>query len=444
MPKANLTKAFIEALKPGPKVVDYRDAGGSQSVPGLFVRISPGGHSGKSGRGGSRVFYLDIKMGDKRHTAKLGTTDELPLSKAREIARTTLAQARAAEAGHAQVPALIRKEKPKRIPSIGEWIETTYAPRVLAHKKSGEATRKRIKAAFAGKIWEMSMDSPKLAHAVLEWRQDRLDAGKMPSTINRDCAALKAAISHAVEMEVLDVHPLRRIRPLKEAQESRVRFLSDREEAALFAALDAREERVRAERDSANEWRRERSYAERIDLRTTPYVDFVKPAIILLLNTGMRRGECFALRWLDVDLDNRFLTVKASGTKSGKARRIPLNDTCMEMLTAWGSMTNRDGIVFPSPRGGGIINDFKKTWAGLMETAGIPDFRVHDMRHTFASRLVQLGVPLNTVRELLGHASLTMTMRYAHLAPEHGLEAVLRLDAPKGSIVPFPAGKPGK
>lgn len=430
--RAYITTKLLRTLTSGERPYEVMDDGGRESIAGFRVRVEPSG---------TMTYYLRYRLDGKVQTQRLGRVGDMPLPQARDLARSLKSQAREHALGRAESPKPNRN-KPERVPTIGEWVDGTYSPRVLTHKRSGTSTHKRLQAAFAGKIWEMPMDSPKLLQTILEWRQDRLDAGRKPSTVNRDCAVLRSAISHAVEMEVLDAHPLRRLRPLKETQESRVRFLSDNEEAALFAALDARDERIRAERDSANAWRRERRYAELIDLRTTPYVDFVKPVIILLLNTGMRRGECFSLRWDDIDLQNRFLTVRASGTKSGKARRIPLNDTCMEMLNAWGSMTTRDGIVFPSPRGGGNIWDFKKTWAGLMESAGIPDFRVHDLRHTFASRLVQRGVPLNTVRELLGHSSLTMTMRYAHLAPEHGLEAVLRLDAPKGSIVPFPAGKP--
>ena len=73
------------------------------------------------------------------------------------------------------------------------------------------------------------------------------------------------------------------------------------------------------------------------------------------------------------------------------------------------------------------VGDIKKAWAAILTDAGIADFRFHDLRHHFASRLVQAGVPLNTVRELLGHADLKMTLRYAHLAPQDTASAVERL-----------------
>ena len=423
MPK--LTQRSIDALSSKETRYEVPD---SEAV-GLYLRVE---------RTGSKVFYLRYRLHGKPQVQRLGRVGELPLVRAREMTRSIRAQAIEHEAGRADSPKRDRKPTVE-MPTVGSWIDGPYATRVLTHRKSGQATHKRLQAAFSGKVWAMPLDSPKLAQAVHEWRQDRQVAGRMPSTINRDCTALKAALSHAVEMEVLEVHPLQRVRPMKEDQEQRVRYLRDDEEARLFTALEARAERLRAERDSGNAWRRERGLVERLDLRTVRYVDFVEPAIVLLLNTGMRRGECFGLRWADIDIDTRNLTVRASGTKSGRARHIPLNDTVMEMLDAWRPMSEGD-IVFPSPLGG-VIHDFKNTWARLMRDAGIEGFRVHDLRHTFASRLVQRGQPLYTVSQLLGHASISMTQKYAHLAPENGLAAVQSLNKPKGAIVDFPGSK---
>ena len=84
--------------------------------------------------------------------------------------------------------------------------------------------------------------------------------------------------------------------------------------------------------------------------------------------------------------------------------------------------------MFPSPKGGGMMDNCKSAWEHLLKDAGIEGFRWHDMRHDFASRLVMAGVDLNTVRELLGHADLKMTLQYAHLAPEAKAQAVEALD----------------
>ena len=96
------------------------------------------------------------------------------------------------------------------------------------------------------------------------------------------------------------------------------------------------------------------------------------------------------------------------------------------MLKKWRTQADGDGLVFPA-RDGRRFNHIRRSWAGVLDVAGISDFRWHDMRHHFASRLVMADVSLNVVRELLGHADIAMTLRYAHLSPEHKAEAVAKL-----------------
>ncbi|MBT6893189.1 MAG: tyrosine-type recombinase/integrase [Gammaproteobacteria bacterium] len=91
--------------------------------------------------------------------------------------------------------------------------------------------------------------------------------------------------------------------------------------------------------------------------------------------------------------------------------------------------TSSAKLVFPSPVTELPLNNIKKSWSTLMKLSGLENFRFHDLRHHFASRLVMAEVDLNTVRELLGHSSLEMTLRYAHLAPEHKAAAVALLNS---------------
>ena len=151
-----------------------------------------------------------------------------------------------------------------------------------------------------------------------------------------------------------------------------------------------------------------------------------RPILITALHTGMRRGEILNLKWPDVDFKNRIITVQDS--KSGKKRMLPIDDTLYEAL---GVLPTRfqQGYVFPSPvKEGQPRFDFTRPFRNAVEKAGIHNFRFHDLRHTFASHLVMSGVDLMTVKELLGHASVTMTMRYSHLAPDHRMRAIKTLD----------------
>jgi integrase len=121
--------------------------------------------------------------------------------------------------------------------------------------------------------------------------------------------------------------------------------------------------------------------------------------------------------------------VRGDGAKSGQTRQIPLNDHARDVLKAWRSAdAKRDDRVFTG-RDGERLTDIKTAWARITKEAKVQAFRFHDLRHTFASKLVQVGIDLNTVRELLGHADIKMTLRYSHLAPEQRRAAVAKLVA---------------
>jgi integrase len=183
---------------------------------------------------------------------------------------------------------------------------------------------------------------------------------------------------------------------------------------------------MKREREQANKWRLERRYELYPDLSQLHYADYLEPMVLLAMNTGMRRGELFDLLWCDVNFDARILTVNGSVAKSGKTRHIPLNKEAWETLHKWHQHHSDNKLVFPG-KNGERFNHIKKSWGGVIGDAGISSFRFHDLRHHFASKLVMAGVDLNTVRELLGHADIEMTLRYSHLAPEHKAKAVAKL-----------------
>jgi integrase len=202
-----------------------------------------------------------------------------------------------------------------------------------------------------------------------------------------------------------------------------VRFLSNEEEAALRAALNQREKIGCQKRDSANQWRAVRRYTLMPDLKNAYFFDHLKPMVLFSINTGLRRGEILHLTWEQVNFNERLLTLHGYNTKSGKTRHLPLNSEAFDVLSCWKKQSETTKLVFPS-KTGGVINDLRKSWKRILVEAGIENFRWHDLRHHFASRLVMNGIDLNTVRELLGHADIKMTLRYAHLAPEHKAKAI--------------------
>jgi integrase len=159
-------------------------------------------------------------------------------------------------------------------------------------------------------------------------------------------------------------------------------------------------------------------------------VDYFKPIVIVSLSTGIRRNSVLSLEWRDINFADRIILVRADIAKN-KEYYVSMSDLAFETLSLWHTQSKQTGprdLVFPSPVTGKKMDNCGTAWEGLLKKAEIENFRWHDMRHDFASRLVMRGVDLNTVRELLGHADLKMTLRYAHLAPEHKLQAVKLVD----------------
>jgi integrase len=140
----------------------------------------------------------------------------------------------------------------------------------------------------------------------------------------------------------------------------------------------------------------------------------------------MRKGEILSLKWDNTDLNHGFILLDR--TKNGERREIPINDTVRGILQG---LTRRLDIpyVFYNDTSGKLYQDIKRSFNTAVRRAGIRDFHFHDLRHTFASHLVMAGVDLTTVSRLLGHKTLTMTLRYAHLAPSHMVKAVDILDS---------------
>lgn len=394
---------LVASLRPAEKPYEVRDT----SLKGFLLRVQPSGV----------MTYLVQYARGKRTT--VGRVGVLKPAQAREDAKNILA-------GVVKGDDPMAAKRAARAHDFAGYLEHEYGPWVEAHRKDGKATLARLRSCFSADLDKKKL--PEITPWVVEkWRASRLKGGITPATVNRDTIALKAALSKAVEWNLLEAHPLAKLKQTKVDQSPKVRYLDDDEEASLRTALDAREEKVRVERDRANAWRAERGHEPLSDLRAVPCTDHLKSMVLLAMNTGLRRGELLKLEWENVDLPRALLTMTGITAKSEKTRHIPLNTEALAVLTHWQETTaNYTGLVFPG-KNGEAMGHIKTSWDGLMKAAKIRAFRFHDLRHHFASKLVMAGVDLNTVRELLGHGDIAMTLRYAHLAPEHKAAAVARL-----------------
>ena len=162
--------------------------------------------------------------------------------------------------------------------------------------------------------------------------------------------------------------------------------------------------------------------AERLISHCEPYL---KPIVITALNTGMRKSEILHLTWDRVDMLNRVILLDT--TKNGERRELPINQTLYNALSSITRHIKCDH-VFYNPETLKPFYDLKKSFAAALRKSKILNFRFHDLRHTFASWLVMGGVDLTTVKELLGHKDVKMTLRYSHLAASHISNAVKVLE----------------
>jgi integrase len=228
--------------------------------------------------------------------------------------------------------------------------------------------------------------------------QQRLREGVQPATINREIGLLSTALNWArTELEWEIPNPAQG-RRLKEP-EGRLRWISRQEADTLLGAA-----------------------------KSTPHLlDFIQ----LGLHTGMRKGEMLELAWDRVDLAQGLIYLGSEHQKNGRHGSVPLNAVALDALQS----RQRFGAKYcpGSPwvfcrRNGDRIENIKKSFATACRKAGLEDFHPHDLRHTCAAWLVQAGVSIREVAELLRHSNIQVTMRYAHLAPDNVRSAVKKLE----------------
>lgn len=399
--KAKITQKLINSLKPEEK--HYRVFDTDQ--PGFFIRVQPTGHM---------AYMVSWARNRERSLGRVGT---LTLAQARTEAARYLADAHE----HGEPLAVTRDRRGSTTPSLRQFIDDTYMPWFRAHHRGDEKTLYNLDNNF-DTIMPQRLDA--ITGRDLELlRTGWLNAGNKPSTANRKMGSISGVFSRAVDWEYLPSSPLDKIKPLKVDTKGQVRYLLKDEAKNLRNALEVREHRACLERDSANQWRTERNKVLFPDLKEMAFIDHLKPMVLVSLNTGVRRGELFSLTWPMVNFQTKTITVGGDTAKTSETRHIPMNAETFNTLKAWKDQSGESAFVFPGLEGG-RMEDVKSAWLKLLKEACITGFRWHDMRHDFASRLVMVGVPLNTVRDLLGHTDIKMTLRYAHLAPDIKAAAV--------------------
>jgi integrase len=159
----------------------------------------------------------------------------------------------------------------------------------------------------------------------------------------------------------------------------------------------------------------------------------LRPILMVALNTGMRRGEILNLNWGQISLQAR--EIRIENTKSGRQRVVDINSLLFKQITELKAKAANCQYVFLNPKTGKPFTKLQKSFQGACRRARIKDLRFHDLRHTFASRLIERGVDIIRVKELLGHSTVKITERYTHSNREERKKAV-ELLCPKAEKTP--------
>lgn len=411
------TQQYIKNLPPDGKF--YADEGGKQCIPGLQV------YSGAK----AKTFYIYLGRGKTKE--KLGRFPAYTIEKARAEAKIKLGE----DADGHDFQAERKQKKTLKENTLRAYLDGPFKTHAEANIASHRCMLANIR-----KVFHFILDKPMTDIRELDmarWRKER--AGVSLETQRRELTYLKAVLNHAVREKAIPGHQLAHYRArgtlLEKDSKAKVRYLTPAEETSLRAALDEREAELREARQRTNLWRAQRGYGLYPEIGPLEYADHIKPLVLLALNTGLRRGDLFGLKWEHIHLGRRQIIKVIEKTsharrKAGKkpeAAILPLSSEAVAILTQCEKQRHpTTPYVFTSPRSGGRLDNIKKAFEALLDRAKIQDFRFHDLRHTFASRLVMAGVDINTVRELMTHSDIKMTLVYAHLSPDHKAAALER------------------
>ncbi len=350
---------------------------------------------------GKKSFRVRYRLDKKLHVTTLGDAQTLAADEARELAKCILRSAKQGVDPRLSVQSA-------RGPTVQEFFLEKYLPYVKSYKRSWDTDESMIRNHLVTKLGALHMGQispPEVAIFV----QLMKSHGYASGTCNRALVLLRYGFELALRWKVQGVesNPAKEIKNLRD--DNRIeRYLSNEQAITLIKAVKQSESKM---------------------------LQFI---VLFLIYTGARKREVLDAKWQDIDWDKRSWRIPK--TKSGKVRHVPLSKSAFEVLEIlrirllddeWDCGHDLKSIqeaasmnIFMNVKTGKAYVSFFYSWNTARVLAGLPDFRVHDLRHSFASFLVNAGRSLYEVQELLGHADIRTTSRYAHLSRERLISAV--------------------
>ena len=389
-----LTQQLIDAGLTCPddkKHIEYCDT----EVPGLYLAVT-------RATPGQGTFYVRYKNNQsKTQHQKIGRTNDTTLAEARKRARNLKAEI--------QLGADPRGDEKARkaVITFAEFFDGHYLPYVKPRKRSWkrdeELYRLHVRDKLGSKrLTEITRQQVQLLHTAV------LGKGLSHATADHVLKVIRHALNLAVDWSMLDKNPTVGV-PLFMVDNKVERYLNDVELEGLLGVL-------------------------RTDKNRT-----ICRIALFLMSTGCRLNEALQATWTQVDRGNRVWRISATNSKSKKVRSVPLNDSALEVI----DQLDTEGCheyLFVNEKTAKPYGTIMKVWARLRAKAGLPQLRVHDLRHQYASFLANSGRTLYEVQQILGHSDPSVTQRYAHLSSRSLQEAASTASvALRGSVPVVPA-----
>ena len=329
---------------------------------------------------GGRTFYVRYRNArGKTRQLRLSSASDLSLAQARQ-----LAQQHRSSALMGDDPAEA-KAKLREISTLSQFFNEQYMPYVLSYKKTATTDECLFRLHIAPTIGKKYLDQI-TKQDIIKVHGDRLRAGAAPGSANRLLILMRYTFNLAMEWGVQGVttNPTTGVKLFPD-NNKKERYLKEDEPARLYAALEQSDNPM------------------------------LKHIVAALLVSGARKREVLDAKWEDFDLINRRWRIPT--TKAGKPRYVPIGEGLSQVLA---NLPRVDGCpyAFANPKTGLPFVSIYYSWDTARKQAGLGDVRMHDLRHSFASFLVNNGRSLYEVQRLLGHTTSKVTQRYAHLAED--------------------------
>jgi integrase len=283
-----------------------------------------------------------------------------------------------------------QKKSAKQVPTFAQFIDEQYLPHVKTYKRSWETDVSLLKTHLLPRFSKRYLDQI-TRQDIVKMHHERKASGAAAGSANRLVVMMRFIFNLALRWEVPGVkeNPTKNV-PLMPENNKRERYLSSDEARVLYESVCKSENQM---------------------------LKFIVPMLIL---TGARKREVLDAKWEDFDLDRRLWRIPT--TKLGKPRHVPISDGVMSLLGSAPRVYAVDH-VFANPATGKPYVTIFASWNTARIRAGMPEVRIHDLRHSFASLLINAGRSLYEVQKILGHTQVKTTQRYAHLAPQTLLDA---------------------